>query len=273
MCFNLTIDEDEGNDVRDVQGFWTFGCSWPSSTWTLCLKQRKSITAGSSKIFIRRNYFGTRSNKTFSWCFLFLQRWKVCWCNTYYTRDCAIYFLLLIYLSVFVAMSSWLLSVTLYSVFCILLVVCYFYHKGVAPTFVVQLCSDMKVFLILLLITGSVRGDWLEQIHWDLSVYKNLTFYWLWHIGGVLESEHFKLMSGGKPSRKCGITTSGNHLFFSEDGLRMLETSDLDLSNARYSTNTPDASPWKMSFTPLEMFEMCMCPDQVYPVLPETGLR
>ncbi|XP_058607158.1 reelin isoform X3 [Onychostoma macrolepis] len=52
--------------------------------------------------------------------------------------------------------------------------------------------------------------------------------------GGVLESEHFKLMSGGKPSRKCGITTSGNHLFFSEDGLRMLETLDLDLSNARF---------------------------------------
>lgn len=47
-------------------------------------------------------------------------------------------------------------------------------------------------------------------------------------------------MSGGKPSRKCGITTSGNHLFFSEDGLRMLETLDLDLSNARYSTNTRD---------------------------------
>uniref|UniRef100_A0A673MWP0 Reelin n=1 Tax=Sinocyclocheilus rhinocerous TaxID=307959 RepID=A0A673MWP0_9TELE len=52
--------------------------------------------------------------------------------------------------------------------------------------------------------------------------------------GGVLESEYFKLMSGGKPSRKCGITTSGNHLFFSEDGLRMLETLDLDLSNARF---------------------------------------
>uniref|UniRef100_A0A671T1G1 Reelin n=1 Tax=Sinocyclocheilus anshuiensis TaxID=1608454 RepID=A0A671T1G1_9TELE len=51
---------------------------------------------------------------------------------------------------------------------------------------------------------------------------------------GVLESEYFKLMSGGKPSRKCGITTSGNHLFFSEDGLRMLETLDLDLSNARF---------------------------------------
>uniref|UniRef100_A0A3Q3J4K3 Reelin n=1 Tax=Monopterus albus TaxID=43700 RepID=A0A3Q3J4K3_MONAL len=46
--------------------------------------------------------------------------------------------------------------------------------------------------------------------------------------------KHFKLLSGGKPSRKCGIMSSGNHLFFSEDGLRMLVTNDLDLSNARF---------------------------------------
>ncbi|XP_037396021.1 reelin isoform X2 [Pygocentrus nattereri] len=52
--------------------------------------------------------------------------------------------------------------------------------------------------------------------------------------GGALEFEHFKVLSGGKPSRKCGIMTSGNHLFFSEDGLRMLETTDMDLSNARF---------------------------------------
>ncbi|TRY95474.1 hypothetical protein DNTS_000445 [Danionella cerebrum] len=52
--------------------------------------------------------------------------------------------------------------------------------------------------------------------------------------GGVLESELFTLMSGGKPSRKCGITTSGNHLFFSEDGLRTLETTDLNLTDARF---------------------------------------
>uniref|UniRef100_A0AAR2LAD7 Reelin n=1 Tax=Pygocentrus nattereri TaxID=42514 RepID=A0AAR2LAD7_PYGNA len=51
---------------------------------------------------------------------------------------------------------------------------------------------------------------------------------------GALEFEHFKVLSGGKPSRKCGIMTSGNHLFFSEDGLRMLETTDMDLSNARF---------------------------------------
>uniref|UniRef100_A0A8B9J9J5 Reelin n=1 Tax=Astyanax mexicanus TaxID=7994 RepID=A0A8B9J9J5_ASTMX len=49
--------------------------------------------------------------------------------------------------------------------------------------------------------------------------------------GGALDSEHFRVLSGGKPSRKCGIMTSGNHLFFSEDGLRMLETTDMDLSN------------------------------------------
>ncbi|XP_062860161.1 reelin [Trichomycterus rosablanca] len=51
---------------------------------------------------------------------------------------------------------------------------------------------------------------------------------------GVLEAKHFKILSGGKPSRKCGIMTSGHHLFFSEDGLRMLETIDMDLSNARF---------------------------------------
>uniref|UniRef100_A0A3Q2U7U2 Reelin n=1 Tax=Fundulus heteroclitus TaxID=8078 RepID=A0A3Q2U7U2_FUNHE len=49
-----------------------------------------------------------------------------------------------------------------------------------------------------------------------------------------VDAEHFTLLSGGKPSRKCGIMSSGNHLFFSEDGLRMLVTSDMDLSNARF---------------------------------------
>lgn len=52
-------------------------------------------------------------------------------------------------------------------------------------------------------------------------------------VGGA--AEHFRLLSGGKPSRKCGIMSSGNHLFFSEDGLRMLVTNDMDLSNARYT--------------------------------------
>uniref|UniRef100_A0A3Q2DRU9 Reelin n=1 Tax=Cyprinodon variegatus TaxID=28743 RepID=A0A3Q2DRU9_CYPVA len=47
---------------------------------------------------------------------------------------------------------------------------------------------------------------------------------------GTKESSCF----GGKPSRKCGIMSSGNHLFFSEDGLRMLVTNDMDLSNARF---------------------------------------
>lgn len=48
-----------------------------------------------------------------------------------------------------------------------------------------------------------------------------------------MDAERFTLVSGGKPSRKCGIMSSGNHLFFSEDGLRMLVTNDMDLSNAR----------------------------------------
>ncbi|XP_023204313.1 reelin isoform X1 [Xiphophorus maculatus] len=52
--------------------------------------------------------------------------------------------------------------------------------------------------------------------------------------GGAVDAEHFTLLSGGKPSRKCGIMSSGNHLFFSEDGLRMLVTNDMDLSNARF---------------------------------------
>lgn len=52
-------------------------------------------------------------------------------------------------------------------------------------------------------------------------------------VGGAVDAEHFRLLSGGKPSRKCGIMSSGNHLFFSEDGLRMLVTNDMDLSNAR----------------------------------------
>lgn len=54
-------------------------------------------------------------------------------------------------------------------------------------------------------------------------------------LGGAVDAERFRLLSGGKPSRKCGIMSSGNHLFFSEDGLRMLVTNDLDLSNARYT--------------------------------------
>lgn len=53
-----------------------------------------------------------------------------------------------------------------------------------------------------------------------------------------MDAEHFRQLSGGKPSRKCGIMSSGNHLFFSEDGLRMLVTNDMDLSNARYSYST-----------------------------------
>ncbi len=52
-------------------------------------------------------------------------------------------------------------------------------------------------------------------------------------LGGAVDAERFRLLSGGKPSRKCGIMSSGNHLFFSEDGLRMLVTNDMDLSNAR----------------------------------------
>ncbi|XP_005995356.1 reelin isoform X2 [Latimeria chalumnae] len=49
-----------------------------------------------------------------------------------------------------------------------------------------------------------------------------------------LGTEKFLLVSGGKPSRKCGILPSGNNLFFSEEGLRMLMTVDLNLSNARF---------------------------------------
>lgn len=52
-------------------------------------------------------------------------------------------------------------------------------------------------------------------------------------VGGTVDADLFRQLSGGKPSRKCGIMSSGNHLFFSEDGLRMLVTKDLDLSNAR----------------------------------------
>ncbi|KAM4036706.1 reelin isoform 2-T2 [Anomaloglossus baeobatrachus] len=51
---------------------------------------------------------------------------------------------------------------------------------------------------------------------------------------GQLESDRFLLVSGGKPSRKCGILSSGNNLFFSDEGLRMLMTRDLDLSLARF---------------------------------------
>ncbi|XP_026533029.1 reelin [Notechis scutatus] len=49
-----------------------------------------------------------------------------------------------------------------------------------------------------------------------------------------LESDRFLLVSGGKPSRKCGILSGGNNLFFNEEGLRMLMTQDLDLSQARF---------------------------------------
>ncbi|KAE8616335.1 hypothetical protein XENTR_v10008776 [Xenopus tropicalis] len=51
---------------------------------------------------------------------------------------------------------------------------------------------------------------------------------------GQLESDRFLLVSGGKTSRKCGILSSGNNLFFNEEGLRMLVTRDLDLSLARF---------------------------------------
>ncbi|XP_043944459.1 reelin isoform X3 [Protopterus annectens] len=51
---------------------------------------------------------------------------------------------------------------------------------------------------------------------------------------GQVEEDMFLLISGGKPSRKCGIMSSGNNLFFSEEGIRMLMTEDLDLSNARF---------------------------------------
>ncbi|KAJ6666292.1 hypothetical protein lerEdw1_000564 [Lerista edwardsae] len=51
---------------------------------------------------------------------------------------------------------------------------------------------------------------------------------------GQLESDRFLLVSGGKPSRKCGIMSGGNNLFFNEEGLRMLMTQDLDLSQARF---------------------------------------
>uniref|UniRef100_A0A670YZJ6 Reelin n=1 Tax=Pseudonaja textilis TaxID=8673 RepID=A0A670YZJ6_PSETE len=51
---------------------------------------------------------------------------------------------------------------------------------------------------------------------------------------GQLESDRFLLVSGGKPSRKCGILSGGNNLFFNEEGLRMLMTQDLDLSQARF---------------------------------------
>nr|XP_028602407.1 reelin isoform X2 [Podarcis muralis] len=51
---------------------------------------------------------------------------------------------------------------------------------------------------------------------------------------GQLESDRFLLVSGGKPSRKCGVLSGGNNLFFNEEGLRMLMTRDLDLSQARF---------------------------------------
>lgn len=67
--------------------------------------------------------------------------------------------------------------------------------------------------------------------------YFNFFLFLLMCLGGAVNAEHFRLLSGGKPSRKCGIMSSGNHLFFSEDGLRMLVTNDMDISNARYSFN------------------------------------
>jgi len=54
-------------------------------------------------------------------------------------------------------------------------------------------------------------------------------------VGGAVDADRFRRLSGGKPSRKCGIMSSGNHLFFSDDGLRMLVSNDMDLANARYS--------------------------------------
>ncbi|MGH0173039.1 UNVERIFIED_CONTAM: hypothetical protein FKN15_001929 [Acipenser sinensis] len=51
---------------------------------------------------------------------------------------------------------------------------------------------------------------------------------------GSLDTGLFVLVSGGKPSRKCSILSSGNNLFFSEEGFRMLVTTDLNLSNARF---------------------------------------
>lgn len=71
--------------------------------------------------------------------------------------------------------------------------------------------------------------------------FENITQLHLWSevkprfstSSGQLESDRFLLMSGAKPSRKCGILSSGNNLFFNEDGLRMLVTRDLDLSHAR----------------------------------------
>lgn len=62
-------------------------------------------------------------------------------------------------------------------------------------------------------------------------------------VGGAIDAQRFRLLSGGKPSRKCGIMSSGNHLFFSEDGLRMLVTNDMDLSNARYSYSHTNNRP------------------------------
>lgn len=72
-------------------------------------------------------------------------------------------------------------------------------------------------------------------------LFENITQLHLWSqvkprfstSSGQLESDRFLLISGAKPSRKCGILSSGNNLFFNEDGLRMLVTRDLDLSHAR----------------------------------------
>lgn len=68
----------------------------------------------------------------------------------------------------------------------------------------------------------------LQQEHFRVNHKYVFTVY-----SGQLESDRFLLVSGGKPSRKCGIMSGGNNLFFNEEGLRMLMTRDLDLSQAR----------------------------------------
>ncbi|TNN82028.1 Reelin [Liparis tanakae] len=66
--------------------------------------------------------------------------------------------------------------------------------------------------------------------------------------GGAVDADRFRLLSGGKPSRKCGIMSSGNHLFFSEDGLRMLVSNDMDLANARYSDSPSNKQQRKATY-------------------------
>ncbi|KAK3548865.1 hypothetical protein QTP70_021277 [Hemibagrus guttatus] len=73
-----------------------------------------------------------------------------------------------------------------------------------------------------------------EEIDYNVHYYTVEFEPFLFVKDDTSESKNFKLVSGGKPSRKCGIMASGNHMFFNEDGLRMLETIDMDLSNARF---------------------------------------